>query len=267
MGVYKEPIEIGTKLQNNKGSWVEVISYKDRKSIVIRYLDEYNYTSTVSYSNLKAGKFKSPYEKTLRGIGYLGEGIHERKNGNRQTRAYTIWAAMIARCYCYEQYKTLKTYKGCTVCEKWHNFQSFAEWYYNQIGWDKGFQLDKDLLVEGNKIYSPETCCLVPKQINTLLVGNTTKRSETPVGVSFCKKRLKYLAETTARGEYVYLGYFSEMEDAIMAYKTAKEGHVKEIAKEYKEMIPNKVYDNLMSWKVECNNKGLNCEQIRQQLT
>ena len=50
------------------------------------------------------------------------------------------------------------------------------------------------------------------------------------------------------------------MEDAIVAYKTAKEGHVKEIAKEYKEMIPNKVYDNLMSWKVECNNKELNCE-------
>lgn len=251
MGAFKEPIEIGTKFQNNKGHWAEVVSYKDRKSMVIRYLDEYNYSATVAYSNLKSGAFRSPYEKTLRGVGYLGEGIHERKNGKKQTRAYTVWAAMIARCYCYEQYKTLKTYEGCTVCDAWHNFQVFAEWYYNQIGWDKGFQLDKDLLVEGNKIYSPTTCCLVPKQINTLLVGNTTKRSKTPVGVSFCKRRLKYLVQTTVRGEHVSLGAFTEMEDAAMTYKIAKEAYVKEIAKEYKELIPKKVYDNLMSWEVE----------------
>ena len=74
---------------------------------------------------------------------------------------------MFNRCYNEKYHEKQPTYIGCSVSEEFWNFQNFAEWY-NQKKYicNYALELDKDLLYEGNKIYAPSKCCLLPKEIN-----------------------------------------------------------------------------------------------------
>ncbi|MBL4904323.1 MAG: hypothetical protein JKY62_16995 [Desulfocapsa sp.] len=89
--------------------------------------------------------------KTVNGIGFLGVGPYPRK-----TRSHRAWTGMIARCYNKKVQERQPTYKGCSVCVEWHNYQIFAKWY--EENYVEGYHLDKDLRIPGNKIYSPDTC-------------------------------------------------------------------------------------------------------------
>ena len=89
-------------------------------------------------------------------VGIIGEGIYVSRINSIRTKEYVAWDAMLQRCYDDKLHKRHPSYKDCTVCEEWLNFQNFAKWF-NDNNID-GCQLDKDLLIKGNKIYSPETC-------------------------------------------------------------------------------------------------------------
>ena len=104
----------------------------------------------------------------------------------------------------------------------------------------KGWCLDKDILVKGNKIYSPETCCFVPKGINLLFGKNNAKRGNYPIGV--CKFKNKFQATINIKGKTISLGHFDTPEEAFEAYKTAKEAYIKEVADEWKDRIEEDVY-------------------------
>ena len=78
----------------------------------------------------------------------------------------------IGRCY-EKSGRSGASYLDCTVSSKFRRLSDFSRWCENQIGFkdvdDKGrkYQLDKDILSKGNKIYSPETSCFVPQEINS----------------------------------------------------------------------------------------------------
>lgn len=75
---------------------------------------------------------------------------------------------MMNRCYGDKHKYSQYSYKGCTVCEEWHNYQNFAKWYEdNYYNCEEELELDKDIIIYGNKLYSPETCLFVPKLVNT----------------------------------------------------------------------------------------------------
>ena len=77
---------------------------------------------------------------------------------------------MFVRCYDDKYQLRQPTYIGCSVSEDFCNFQNFAEWYsHYKYECKYPLEIDKDLLYEGNKIYSPKTCCLLPKEINSTL--------------------------------------------------------------------------------------------------
>lgn len=57
-----------------------------------------------------------------------------------------------------------------------------------------GWALDKDILVKGNKIYSPETCCFVPQEINNLFTKRKSCRGTLPIGVKYIKENKKFSA-------------------------------------------------------------------------
>ena len=114
----------------------------------------------------KAGSTEKIY-----GIGFIGVGNYKSRNKTGHTKAYNAWAAMLQRCYDSKLHLRNPTYKECSVIEEWYNFQNFAGWF--EKNYIDGYQLDKDLLIKGNKIYSPETCCFVPKEIN-LILGKPT---------------------------------------------------------------------------------------------
>lgn len=104
------------------------------------------------------------------GIGYYGDGKYTARINGIKTEEYIKWFSMFNRCYDEKYQKKQPTYIGCSVAEEFWNFQNFAEWY-NKKKYVCNYQLelDKDLLYEGNKIYSPSKCCLLPKEINNAI--------------------------------------------------------------------------------------------------
>lgn len=158
---------------------------------------------------------------------------------------------MLERCYDKKAQEKHPTYKGCSVSNNFKSFQYFAEWCNNQVGFKiANSQLDKDILVIGNKLYSEDTCCFVPKEINVLFTNRAKLRGSCPIGVSFHESAGKYQANLRTEGVLQYLGLHANLEDAFTVYKEAKEAYVKNMAIKYKELLDEKVYAALLSWEV-----------------
>lgn len=237
---------------NNFGSKMKIIKYLGCEDIDV-YFEEYDYIKRhTTYGNFKKGLIKCPYERRECNIGYIGEGKYTPKT---HKHIYDKWRAMITRCYSNKQTSKRRTYKNCEVCKEWHNFQNFAKWYeenYYTIS-NQVMHLDKDILIKGNKIYSPNTCIFVPEKINILFVKADKIRGSLPIGVSWDKNINKYRSYYYTNNKRITIGFYDTPEVAFQSYKIAKEKHIKEIAEEYKDLIPIKLYNALYEYKVEIN--------------
>ena len=120
---------------------------------------------SVFTGNIDKGTNKNPYTPNIHGIGYFGENDYGIIKNHR--RAYEIWSNMMARCYSDNYHIKYPTYKNVMVCDDWCNFQNFGKWFNDN--YIEGYHLDKDLLSEEAKIYSPETCIFIPPIVNTFL--------------------------------------------------------------------------------------------------
>jgi hypothetical protein len=139
------------------------------------------------------------------------------------TKAGSVWRAIRDRCATGgAQQERRPRYSGCAMSENFKNFQFFAEWCQSQIGYGlKNYHIDKDLLVDGNKLYSENTCVFVPAALNTFLCSHNASRGVYPQGVNLC--RGKFAAQIAINGKTKGLGYYPTVELAYAAYKTAKE--------------------------------------------
>ena len=245
---------VGEENYNNQNCLMKIITYNHCDNIIIEFQDKYKAKINTRYKHFKNGGIKNPYFPNLKGIGYLGEGKYQSKINYKLTNQYLIWMEIIIRSYDENFHKKHPTYKDCTVCEEWHNFQNFAKWYdenYYKIPGEK-MQIDKDILIKGNKIYSPDTCVFVPQRINALFIKSQNSRGKYPIGVTYHKK--KYDSRVTINYKTLHLGSYSTPEEAFQAYKVAKENHIKQVADEYKSkypQFPKKLYDAMYSYKVE----------------
>ena len=185
------------------------------------------------------------------GVGYNSRREHKTKVSGKHTIAYQTWFDMIRRCYSPKKQEKRPTYIGCTVADCWHDYQDFADWFYGHKYSELGYQIDKDILKPENKVYSPETCCFVPSDINNLLISNGVNRGEYVQGVSLKKQSGKYLAQLSVDGRVKNLGHFDTASEAYQAYKAAKEAHVKVMAEEWKGRIDPRVFTALMNWRLE----------------
>lgn len=135
---------------------------------------------------------------------------------------YATWNGMLQRCYDANYQAVQPTYIGCTVCDEWLKFSNFKAWMETQ-SW-QGKALDKDLLVRGNKIYSPDTCVFVDSATNNFTAGRAAARGEWPIGVHFFKRAGKFMAMCsnpfTRKREH--LGYFNCPEQAHQAWSKRK---------------------------------------------
>ena len=111
--------------------------------------------------------------------------------------------------------------------------------------------MDKDILLRGNKIYSEDICVFVPQRVNTLLIKSTAKRGRYLLGVYFDATKQKFTAQCNTEGKIKRLGCYKTEEDAYQAYKTFKEGYIKEVANEYKNQLDPRTYEALLLYKVE----------------
>lgn len=248
----------GEKNINNFGSEIIIVKYRNKRDIDV-YFSEYDWTfKNAKYQHFKKGNIKCPYEKRTYSVGYIGEGKYKVSENSKHTKVYNTWNAMLQRSYSEKYHKKYPTYKDCTVCEEWHNFQNFAEWYednYYEVDGEK-MNLDKDILVKHNKIYSPDTCIFVPHIINMLFVKKDNDRGKSVIGTSPLENGIyqvhcSLINPKTGKSKQEYLGRHDTQEKAFEIYKYYKERNIKQVADYYKDLIPNKLYDALYNYVVE----------------
>lgn len=156
------------------------------------------------------------------------------------TREYILWKNMLNRCYGRSKYVT---YKECSVSEHFLLYSNFYVWCNAQTGFNEpGFELDKDLLCRGNKIYSPDLCVFIPTILNTVLNKCSASRGTLPVGVTLSHG--KFQAQIRIRGDRVHLGVFSTAEEAFNRYKLVKENYIQTLAEEYRHTIDSRAYED-----------------------
>lgn len=158
--------------------------------------------------------------------------------------SYIAWMSILSRCYSKSYQHQYKTYIGCSVCDEWLYFSNFKLWY--DANCIDGWHIDKDILFKGNKIYSPQTCCCVPPEINVALTNSKSKRGKNLIGVH------EYM-----RGRFVstyhkkYLGTSGSEKEIFLRYKFYKEQDLRRLAEKYKNQIKENVYNALLNYQVE----------------
>lgn len=192
--------------------------------------------------------------KLVKGHGVYEKGRYKGYFNGNHTKEYKLWVNMLGRAYDKKHHEKHPTYTEIEVCDRWKNFQQFAEDINNMYGFNmldekgKSYCLDKDFLHRGNKIYSKENCVFIPNKINTFLTQKQIRNKNTPVGVSFKKSVNKYVATININGNQKHLGYFDNIHDCRMAYVIARNDYAREIAKEYRGKVDQRIIDILENY-------------------
>ena len=198
--------------------------------------------------------------KKIFGVAYVGNTTVKNLQTHKDKESYKCWYHMIRRCY--ENKDT--SYKDCSVCEEWLCYANFEKWYDDNY-WECGSEtmhLDKDILKHGNRIYSPNNCIFVQKDINMLFVKQKNKRiNNLPIGVKLDSSTLTrdkqlYVARISKKNKTVTICRTIDPITAFNSYKVEKENYIKEVADEYKSKYPNfpiKLYEAMYKWEVSIN--------------
>ncbi len=190
--------------------------------------------------------------KLVCGVGVSEKGKWKRSVRGVETKEYTAWCNMLKRCYSVTYLEKQPSYEGCSVSDNFKNFQYFAEWYNSQKGFDcENFQLDKDLLAYGNRVYSEEYCSLLPREVNMFLSIKKKAKGDYPVGVTFDKSTNRFLSAIRFRGKSVHIGRYDTSEEAFHAYKVKKVSLARFLADEYKTHIDKRAHQALLNFNLE----------------
>ena len=233
----------------NSGDF-KILKYNDARNVEIQFLNT-GYRKVAEMKEVRNGGIKDLYAPSVYGVGVLGTKYPSKINGVL-TKEYDLWRSMLKRCYSDAYKKKNPTYIDCEVSNKFKSYEYFYEWCHSQIGFgNEGWQLDKDLLVKGNKIYSENTCVFIPKEINSLLVKREALRGKHLIGVYWDKTNKAFKARVCKnKGGSEHLGLFNTELEAFNAYKQAKEAFVKEQANKWKGKIDQRAYEALMNYTV-----------------
>jgi len=149
---------IGNIYESNNHGKFKVVEYKNYTDITVEFLDTGYRVRTTKRSVVK-GSVRDLNAKTVCGVGFIGEGKYKTTENKVQLTSYTRWYEIIRRCYHERSLIKHPTYKDCTVDKRWHNYQVFAKWF--EENYIEGYEIDKDIKIEGNRVYGPDTCVFV----------------------------------------------------------------------------------------------------------
>ena len=242
-------IQVGDIFDTNNCGKLVVLEYKGHLDVIVKFIDT-GYETTARANNLRKGKVKDRLVPSVFGVGIIGN--EQVKIDGKYTKDYQLWNNMLRRCYDEKYSNKYTTYKDCEVSDNFKYLPYFEEWCSKQTGfYQEGWHLDKDILVRGNKVYSENTCCFVPAEINRLFIKSDAARGDLPIGVNYHKASRKFVAQVSRFKEDIYLGCFNTPDEAFNAYKEAKEAYIKEVAEKWKDQIDPRVYEALMKYRVE----------------
>lgn len=249
---------IGEEKLNNQGCLMKVIEYNDVHNIVVEFQDDYKAKIHTSWHWFLMGGIKNPYHPSVFGVGIIGTKYPITING-KITKEYNVWHSMLQRCFDKELKEKYPVYQDVICCDEWLLYENFYEWLCSQSNFDRWmiddkWAVDKDILIKGNKEYNPNTCCLVPMNVNNLFTNRKSKRGKYPIGVS--KNKNLFMARCrnllTDKLEYIGTNYKNPI-DAFYAYKKRKEEIIKQVAEMElsKGNISKQCYEAMMNYEVE----------------
>ena len=233
---------------NNYGPLV-VTKYVNSSKVRIKFI-ETGYETNAEMNQIKKGNVKDRLVATVWGVGILGD---EPACANGRTlKEYMLWGSMLKRCYDNKYHSEHPTYRDCYVSENFKYYPYFKDWCSRQVGFNQtGWDLDKDILVRGNKSYSEDTCVFVPQEINKLLNRQDKDQDKYPLGVYYDSRENNFQSKINNGKKQVRIGRFDTAEEAFQAYKQAKEGRIKLLADKYRGELDARVYEALMGYQVE----------------
>lgn len=251
MNTYEPPdLRKGSVHTTSAYGCLRVLRYLDKNRVRVAFKDT-GYKTTVRAQHIRSGAVKDLMRPSIFGVGFIGVGSYEANKNGKSTAEYALWFNMMTRVYDSKYHARYPTYTKCRVVREWHNFQTFAAWCQKQKGFGRsGWQLDKDILIEGNKIYSPATCCFVPHEINKLLTKSDAVRGSHLIGVSLRANGsfVSYCSDGTKKN--VLLGIFDSELDAYKAYKNFKEDLIRKLAARWQNQMLPAVYAALLAYRV-----------------
>lgn len=212
-------MKVGYKSINKSGEVFEIIKKLDYPYFLVRF-ERSGFIKRSRADAIKNNSVRDPYTATKYGVGFIGDGPYVTELDGAATPSYIRWNNMLSRCYnennrAYVSYGAI----GTTVSEEWHCFQNFADWFVS-----KGkpeWSVDKDLCsIGGSKIYSKETCVVVPTYVNNSIIHQKNVTNGYPIGVWYDKygAKAKYTSELGKK----CLGYFNTPSEAHKAWQIAK---------------------------------------------
>jgi hypothetical protein len=247
---------LGLEGYNNQGCLMKIIKYINNKDVIVQFQDGYKAEVHTRYGCFIDGQVKNPYYPTVYGVGMIGQKYPSKIN-KKPTKEYDAWKGMLRRCYSNETQERCPTYKDVSVCEEWLLYENFYEWLHEQENFEQWYDnerwaVDKDILIKGNKIYSPDTCCLVPQNVNSLFARVNANRGDFPIGVVKHYKNFQASCNNPLIIKQVTIGTYNTPEKAFYAYKEYKENLIKQIAeKEYnKGNITQQCYNAMINYEV-----------------
>ena len=250
---------LGEQRVNKQGCTMKIAEYIDAVNIIVEFQDKYKGKVHTRYNNFKRGNVKNPYYPSVCGVGITGSKYPTWKDG-KHTKEYDAWQNILLRSYDEKVKEKYPTYKNVTCCREWLLYENFYEWLHKQENFDKWYanenwHLDKDILIKKNKVYSPDTCCLVPYNVNKLFIVHELHRGELPVGVTKCSNRDGFVIRcmNPITGKRDYLGYCLSLNESFNIYKSYKENIIKQVAQEEysKGNITKQCYEAMIGYKVE----------------
>ena len=200
------------------------------------------------FIEVSANKKSTSHRKPVLGVGIndAGYNVAIRINGKQFICPfYRKWKSMLERCYSARFHKKHPTYIGCSVCDEWLMFSNFKLWMLNQ-DW-KGNHLDKDILHQGNKVYSPQSCLFVDAKINSLLLDSKSARGLYPQGVCSLSNSNKFMAYVATNGKRSYLGLFETQEEAHDTYKAEKYKIISKVALNQSEPLKSALLNYIIN--------------------
>lgn len=243
---------------NNQGSLMKIVECLENGKIIVEFQDDYKFKVGSLYGNFKSGSIKNPFHPSIYGVGITGN-KYPRSINCKMTKEYDTWIHILQRCFDDRLKEKQPSYIDKECCDEWLYYPNFYEWLHSQPNFDKWYHgkrwaIDKDILVKRNKVYSPETCCLIPQNVNCLFLKREAERGNYPIGVRY-KDGEGFIA--TCRNPFIDkaedLGSYSTPERAFQAYKAYKEDIIKQVAEvEYKAgNITEECCQAMMTYEVE----------------
>lgn len=164
-------LKIGDVFESKNYGRFKILRIENAVNIKIEFI-ETGYVKFVPIEAIRLRGIKDPMKPSVYGVGYKGDKLPAQVNG-KMIREYVTWKEVLRRCYDEKHLQRFPTYRGCTVCERWHSYENFYEDIKKLEGYSEWinnprYQIDKDTIKPLNKVYCPEYCKFVTDTENSL---------------------------------------------------------------------------------------------------